>query len=98
MTELWVTPRARAQHQRRVAEAMLLENAAELAEANRQLQKANREMEERNARLVRMANTDPLNGIPNRRHFMACLEQEVARIDRQAAHLSAALLDVDHFK
>ncbi|MDO9600933.1 MAG: diguanylate cyclase [Rhodocyclaceae bacterium] len=46
-----------------------------------------------------LASTDPLTGLPNRRHFMATLEQESARI-RRFPEVSATLmmLDLDHFK
>lgn len=45
------------------------------------------------------AATDVLTGLPNRRHIMARMEQELARIQRDPAALSAVLMfDLDLFK
>jgi diguanylate cyclase (GGDEF)-like protein/PAS domain S-box-containing protein len=51
------------------------------------------------ASLQNLATTDPLTGLPNRRHFLAQMEQEVARLSR-FTEIQAALLmlDLDHFK
>jgi diguanylate cyclase (GGDEF)-like protein len=46
----------------------------------------------------RLANTDALTGVPNRRQLMARLEEELARAMRTGQPLACALLDVDHFK
>ena len=49
--------------------------------------------------LREMAATDFLTGLPNRRHFLAGLEQELARIHRLEGHCASVLmLDSDHFK
>lgn len=51
------------------------------------------------AQLRELASTDALTGIPNRRHFLLQLGNEVARVQRQAGLRSALLmLDLDHFK
>lgn len=47
--------------------------------------------------LVRLATTDPLTGLYNRRHFNALAEQIIRRI-RPPDHLSILLIDVDHYK
>ena len=45
------------------------------------------------------AATDFLTGLPNRRHIMARLEQELSRLERDPRALSAVLMfDLDHFK
>lgn len=45
------------------------------------------------------ADTDFLTGLPNRRHIIARMEQELARIERDAQIASAVLMfDLDHFK
>jgi diguanylate cyclase (GGDEF)-like protein len=49
-------------------------------------------------RIMEMANTDPLTGLPNRRAFMQRMEQELARAQRENNPLSVVLADVDHFK
>ena len=48
--------------------------------------------------LSRLAFTDPLTDLPNRRHFEQVLNGEMARISRYGGVCSVAMLDVDHFK
>ncbi len=51
------------------------------------------------AELREMAATDMLTGLPNRRHFIGQLEQETARVHRDAGHSASVLMiDIDHFK
>jgi diguanylate cyclase (GGDEF)-like protein/PAS domain S-box-containing protein len=51
------------------------------------------------ADLREMAATDMLTGLPNRRHFLAQLEQEQARVSRAEEKSAAVLMiDVDNFK
>jgi two-component system, cell cycle response regulator len=50
------------------------------------------------ARLAELARRDALTGLPNRRAFEESVAREVARARRAGAPLSAAILDVDHFK
>jgi diguanylate cyclase (GGDEF)-like protein len=44
------------------------------------------------------ANTDPLTGLSNRRHFIEGLEHELDRYRRYRRPLSVAMIDIDHFK
>ncbi len=44
------------------------------------------------------ANTDPLTGLPNRRHTLACLARALARARDDHAPLAVAIFDIDHFK
>jgi diguanylate cyclase (GGDEF)-like protein/PAS domain S-box-containing protein len=53
---------------------------------------------EARAELARLADTDPLTGLPNRRAFTTRLEGEVQRARRHGHHLSLAILDLDDFK
>ncbi|MCU1594729.1 MAG: diguanylate cyclase, partial [Frankiales bacterium] len=46
----------------------------------------------------RLAATDGLTKIANRRTFEATLEREVARATRSSEHLSLVMVDIDHFK
>ena len=46
----------------------------------------------------RLATTDPLTGLMNRRAFSNTLTAEAARAERCGASLSVLLLDIDHFK
>jgi diguanylate cyclase (GGDEF)-like protein/PAS domain S-box-containing protein len=49
-------------------------------------------------KLVKMAATDELTGLPNRRAGIARMEEEISRYRRSAEPLSCLLLDIDHFK
>lgn len=48
--------------------------------------------------LARMAHTDVLTGLHNRRHFMALSEIELSRTTRHGGPLSVLMVDIDHFK
>ena len=49
--------------------------------------------------LLRLATTDFLTGLPNRRHFLARLEEEHARMQRlEGQRATVLMLDLDHFK
>lgn len=48
--------------------------------------------------MSRLALTDPLTDLPNRRHFEQVMAAEIARIERYGGMCSLALVDVDHFK
>lgn len=50
------------------------------------------------AELERLAMTDELTGVPNRRHFLAQLESERQRAQRYKHPACMAMLDLDHFK
>ena len=53
----------------------------------------------RNAeQLERLASTDPLTGLYNRRHFLVALEAEWSRFQRYYRSLSVLMVDIDHFK
>lgn len=51
-----------------------------------------------NAELAQIAQTDPLTGIANRRHFDAQLKGEWERARRSAQSVALLFVDVDHFK
>ena len=59
-----------------------------------------RELVEKNAQLERMATTDELTGLPNRRFFLDSLERELRKLTRVPTdqHLSLLVLDLDRFK
>ncbi|WP_293704353.1 sensor domain-containing diguanylate cyclase [Sphingopyxis sp. UBA6723] len=46
----------------------------------------------------RIANTDMLTGLPNRRHTLAFLDQALRRAVQDGAPLAVAIFDIDHFK
>ncbi len=55
-----------------------------------------------NARLheqtVELSITDPLTGVPNRRHLFTTLEAEINRANRFGTQLSILMVDIDYFK
>lgn len=59
-----------------------------------------RELVEKNAQLERMATTDELTGLPNRRFFLDNLERELRKLTRVSTdqQLSLLVLDLDRFK
>lgn len=56
------------------------------------------EMRELRRRLAAMALTDPLTGLPNRRHFEDVLRAELDRVRRYGGRCTVAMVDVDRFK
>ena len=56
------------------------------------------ELEHAKEHLRRLANTDELTLLPNRRRFMQYIERELARGRRFKRPMSLLLIDVDHFK
>lgn len=63
-----------------------------------QLEEANRQLQYKNAILERMALTDPLTSLPNRRAMDRLVTMEVQRRARHPAPLALAIADVDYFK
>jgi diguanylate cyclase (GGDEF)-like protein len=57
-----------------------------------------RQREDLAVSLDRMARTDALTGLPNRRAWDEALDRELALADRTGVPVCAALLDLDHFK
>ncbi len=51
-----------------------------------------------NAQLDRLASTDPLTGLANRRTLMTAIDAERERAVREGGDFAFALLDLDHFK
>lgn len=48
--------------------------------------------------LARLAQTDPLTGIGNRRHFMESAASSLERASRDGTETALLMLDIDHFK
>jgi diguanylate cyclase (GGDEF)-like protein len=57
-----------------------------------------RQRENLTVSLDRMARTDALTGLPNRRAWDEALDRELSLANRTGAPVCAALLDLDHFK
>ena len=60
--------------------------------------RANARADKATAELRRIATTDVLTGLWNRRHLLERLEAETGRSHRNGRPLCVAILDVDHFK
>jgi diguanylate cyclase (GGDEF)-like protein len=62
------------------------------------LEEANHELEQKNKMLEKLALTDPLTNLANRRSVDRLAERELRRRDRYPSPLALGLIDVDHFK
>jgi diguanylate cyclase (GGDEF)-like protein len=69
-----------------------------VAERTKSLEEANLELEHKNKMLEKLALTDPLTSLPNRRAMDRLAERELRRRERYPGALSIGLVDVDHFK
>jgi len=69
----------------------LMRERIERKKAQNKLNKANKELE-------KLAITDQLTGLFNRRHFNDVFEQELRRAIRDKSPLSFIMFDIDHFK
>jgi diguanylate cyclase (GGDEF)-like protein len=70
----------------------------DLRKKNASLEHITQELKRANAELLRLAVTDSLTGLNNRRHFMEALRRECQRAQRYQRKLSLLILDIDHFK
>ncbi|MEA5575808.1 diguanylate cyclase [Anabaena sp. UHCC 0451] len=70
----------------------------ELKYSRQKLKKLLEEQKELVQELERLANTDPLTGIWNRRYLLIIAEQEIKRSQRYNFAFSVLLIDIDHFK
>jgi diguanylate cyclase (GGDEF)-like protein/PAS domain S-box-containing protein len=62
------------------------------------LERSQRELKEAIDDLSRLASTDQLTGLLNRRAFESRVEDEISRSERSGTPLGLAILDIDHFK
>ncbi len=75
-----------------------LELEQRVQQRTRELEEANHELTQKNKMLEKLALTDPLTGLPNRRAMDRLAERELRRRDRYPGPLTLGLIDVDHFK
>src|SRR6185503_15707197 len=75
-----------------------LTNYLKLKLVHDDLERANRSLVQVNEELARLASTDALTGLNNRRHFMSRAEEEVLRSGRYRHPFGLVLFDIDHFK
>ena len=69
-----------------------------LMDKTTEVAKANEELRERDEELSKLAISDALTGIGNRRQFMEVGGMEWARLQRAERPLSVLMIDADHFK
>ena len=69
-----------------------------LIESRRALRAKQAELEELNAEVGRLANTDPLTGLANRRSFFADIERRLTDARGKGEGLAVGVLDLDGFK
>ena len=69
-----------------------------LAESEKQLKRYAEELQSSMEVQHRLARTDPLTGIPNRRYVDEIVKGECARAVRHKTPLSVAMADIDYFK
>lgn len=62
------------------------------------LSETNAKLEEVLSEVRRLAITDPLTGLFNRRHFTSMLEKEFSRVRRYKSELGCLIIDIDYFK
>jgi len=77
-------------------QSMVEADAARTAELAEQLYHAKAELEAKQAELRRLANTDSLTGLLNRRRFTARGEETVS--DAKDTEIWVIMMDIDHFK
>jgi len=75
-----------------------LELEHRVAERTHELEVANRQLQQRNHMLQKMALTDALTGLPNRRAMDRLARNELLRKARSPAPLAIGLVDADFFK
>lgn len=74
------------------------DNALVIVSDVTEIKMAERALIDANADLSRLASTDSLTGLPNRRIFDETLPRDMARTGRAGSPLCLLLIDVDHFK
>ena len=70
----------------------------DLEEKTKDLEDANHDLEQKTKMLEKLALTDPLTTLPNRRAMDRLAERELRRRDRYPSALTIGMIDVDHFK
>ena len=85
-----------ASHDSEMHTSMVEADAARTAELAEQLYHAKSELETHQAELTRLANTDGLTGLYNRRRFTALGENSVQT--SATKNLCVIMMDIDHFK
>ncbi|NET89851.1 MAG: diguanylate cyclase [Kamptonema sp. SIO1D9] len=75
-----------------------VKNHLELKQTRDELNKVLEQQKHLIEKLEKLATTDPLTGILNRRHFFNIANKEIDRYHRYNCNFSLLMLDIDHFK
>jgi diguanylate cyclase (GGDEF)-like protein len=75
-----------------------LELELRVQDRTRDLKEANHQLEQKNLMLEKLALTDPLTGLPNRRAMDGLAESELRRLARYPSSLAMGLIDADNFR
>ena len=96
LPETLVLPETRGRESQVQKEILKLTN--DLTGMIREGERINRELKEANEKVEKLARTDPLTGLANRRTLRETMQREIARAARLKEHLSLVIADLDHFK
>ncbi len=80
---------------------LIMENRRQqeiISQKNAELREMLSQITQQNSKLERLASTDALTGLTNRRRFLESLENERSRFERYGGALSLIMFDIDHFK
>lgn len=77
---------------------LIIEKNLTVAKMIKEREALRRELEEKNVQLEKMAATDPLTGLYNRRHFGRVLDQLFAETQRYDKDLACVMIDLDAYK
>lgn len=75
-----------------------LELEERVQQRTQELEDANRELQQKNQMLEKLALTDSLTGLPNRRAMDRLAKTELRRRQRHSSFMALGLVDADHFK
>ncbi|HUG82025.1 MAG TPA: diguanylate cyclase [Bryobacterales bacterium] len=80
------------------AQTEILKLTNDLSLMVREAAQKNRELKDANETIERLARTDALTGLANRRTLAEAFAREIARAERMREDLSVIIADLDHFK
>lgn len=75
-----------------------LELEQRVRQRTHEMEEANRQLQQKNSMLKKMALTDSLTGLPNRRAMDRLAKSELLRRSRYPGPLALGIVDADHFK
>jgi diguanylate cyclase (GGDEF)-like protein len=91
-------PEAQTRGRESQVQSEILRLTNDLTGMIREGERTNRELKEANEKVEKLARTDSLTGLANRRTLHEAMQREIARAGRLGEHLSLVMADLDHFK